>query len=127
MSPEKREGALPAPIPLIQSPQRKSKNAFPQPCTHPVVRVEYLPSSHVHYAAERCDSCGAWVRWTASPKTLERRTLNAFKIAKLLMCEGLSPWQRRFVHDVSQQKKLSPKQQALVARLCATYLEAKPS
>jgi hypothetical protein len=44
-----------------------------------------------------------------------------FKLAKLAMCSELSAWEQNFVRSVSRQRKLSPKQEALVERLYAQY------
>ena len=127
--PSQKEGAfLEAPAPLIQSPQRKTGNAFPQGvCKHEVTRTARLPDNHVHYAQLLCALCGVHLRWLPRPETIARRRVNAFSLAKLAMTPGLSHWERHFVSDVSKLRRLSPKQETLVARLCATYLEGKPS
>jgi hypothetical protein len=125
--PLKRKGALPAPIPLIQSPQSKTKTAFSQGvCKHEATRTARLPDNHMHYAQLVCALCGRHLRWLPRPENVERRRLTAFKLARLLMCEGLSDWQRRFVVGVSKQPRLSPKQEVLVLRLCLQYLEDAP-
>jgi len=52
------------------------------------------------------------------------RTLDAWmRQGRLAMCDRLSRWERNFVHDVSQRRKLTHRQQAIVDRLAATYLE----
>jgi hypothetical protein len=57
-------------------------------------------------------------------ETIVRRRLNAFKLAKLAMCGGLTAWERGFVESVSRHGgKLSPRQQEIIDRLCATHLE----
>jgi hypothetical protein len=94
-------------------------------CPHTATRTERLPDCHQHYARLTCALCGRFLRWLPRPETIERERVNAFRLARLGMCEGLSKWERSFVHHVSQQRKLSPKQQALLVRLCATYLEAQ--
>jgi hypothetical protein len=48
---------------------------------------------------------------------------NAFRLAKLAMCDRLSTWERGFVASVAKQKKLSPKQLAVLERLVRQYLE----
>ena len=95
-----------------------------QPCTHPVTRTERFPGGVPHYSHEVCAMCGRHVRWFPKPQTIERRRLNAFRLAKLAMCSYLSAWARGFVRSVSQQEKVSPKQQTIIDRLSATHLEA---
>lgn len=125
--PLKRKGALPAPIPLIQSPQSKAGNAFPQRvCKHEVTRTERLPEGHLHYAELSCVICGVHLRWLPHHRTVERQELNAFKIAKLAMRSDLNDYERGFIKSVSRQRKLSPKQQALLVRLCMQYLQEAP-
>jgi hypothetical protein len=95
-------------------------------CKHAATRVELMPQGHTHYAMETCAVCGHFIRWSAKPANVERQNLNGFKLARLGMCNQLNPWERNFVHHVSQQWKLSPRQQVLVARLCTQYLEGAP-
>jgi hypothetical protein len=63
---------------------------FAQACTHPATRTERLPDGSWHYARLTCAICGRFLRWLPRPETIERQKLNAFKLAKLAMCEGLS-------------------------------------
>jgi hypothetical protein len=58
----------------------------------------------------------------AKPQTLERRRLNAFRLAQLLMCD-LTRWELHFVADVAQRKRVSPKQQAIIDELVDRYLQ----
>jgi hypothetical protein len=125
--PRKREGAmLPAPIPKLDWAETTAAPAPLQACTRSVTRTERLPDCHRHYARLTCALCGRHLRWLPRPETIEREQVNAFRLARLGMCEGLSKWERSFVHNVSQQRKLSPKQATLVARLYAQYLEGAP-
>jgi hypothetical protein len=127
-SPPKREGACSnAPTPKLTGlPQSNSGVAIAQHvCRHGTTRVELMPQGYKHYAMETCALCRRFLRWLPRPETIERERVNAFKLAKLAMCEGLSKWERSFVHHVSQQRKLSPKQQALLVQLCTQYLEGK--
>ena len=101
--------------PLICSAQRG--------CTHLISRLELMPQGHAHFAREICSQCRAFLRWVPRPETLERQRVNAFPLAKLSMHPGLSDWERRFVRDVSKNRRLSPKQQALILRLVTRYLE----
>jgi hypothetical protein len=100
-----------------------SRREFAQPCGHDTVLVEQLPSNHLHFAREICATCRRPVRWLPRPETLQRRASNAYKLARRSMCSCLNAWERTFVRSVSQQRKLSPKQQEIVDRLSATHLE----
>ena len=129
MSAENGKGAiLPAPIPKLTGlPQSNSGGAITQHvCRHGATRTERLPANYPHYAREVCATCGCWLRWVSKPETVERRTLNSFRLARLAMCEGLSEWERAFIRDVSKNRRLSPKQEALIARLVTRYLEETP-
>ena len=84
-----------------------------------------MPSGNLHYAAERCADCGSHLRWLPRPETLVRQKLNGFKLARLATVDGLTTWERSFVRDVSQRRKLSPKQQQIIDRLCADYLKTE--
>ena len=53
------------------------------------------------------------------------KKLNGFKLARLAMVDGLTTWERSFVRDVSQRRKLSPKQQQIIDRLCTDYLKTE--
>jgi len=92
-------------------------------CPHDATVTERMPEGHIHYAAEHCEHCGRYIRWLPRPENLERQRLNAFRLARLAMCDALSHWQRSFVRDVLQLRKLSPRQQAIVDELAATYLK----
>jgi hypothetical protein len=94
-------------------------------CPHTATRTEMMPSGSVHHAREVCAVCRAFIRWLPKPQTIERERTNAFRLARLGMCERLSKWERDFVHHLAQQRKLSPRQQVLVERLYREYLEAK--
>ena len=56
------------------------------------------------------------------PRTIERRTRNGFKPAKLAMHPGL----RKFVAGISHRTRLSRTQRKIIDRLVTQYLEAKP-
>jgi hypothetical protein len=128
LNPEKGKGALQAPIPkLTRLAENSPGHSFTQACRHSVTRTERLPYGHRHFARLACALCGRFLRWFPKPETIARQRVNAFNLAKVAMCEGLNPWQRRFVRDVSKLAKLSPRQQVLVARLVRHYLEGKPS
>jgi hypothetical protein len=113
---------------LLHAPKTETARQYTRPhdaqgCTHANTRLERMPQGHVHYGRQVCAACGRSLRWLPKPETLERRSFNSFRLVKLAMCGGLSTWERNFVRDVSQRRKLSPKQSEIVDRLCATYLE----
>jgi hypothetical protein len=128
--PPKREGALlqaPASQKLLRLAQSNSRSRFAQHvCTHKSTVAVREPPGGIHFAREICAVCGHFIRWSAKPANVKRQKLNGFKLARLGMCDRLNPWERNFVHHVSQQTKLSPRQQVLVARLCTQYLEGAP-
>jgi hypothetical protein len=127
MPPLKREGtppSVPVPKELLTEPQSKSLDTHTQHgCAHRSTVTQRLPDAHKHYSKEICISCGAFLRWLPRPENVERQNLNAFKLARLAMCARLSPWECAFVREVSQRRKVSPKQQEIIDRLCATYLQ----
>jgi hypothetical protein len=127
--PGKEKGALlAAPIPkLTRLAQDNSGQKLAQTCRHDATCVEQMPPGRTHHAAEICAVCGRFIRWLPKPETLHARRLNAFRLARLAMHEGLTSWEREFLASISHQTRLSPKQQALVARLVRHYLEGKPS
>jgi hypothetical protein len=80
-------------------------------CEHANTRVERLANGP-HHAKEWCTDCGQILRWMPKPETIERQRYNALHIARLLMSEGLSEWERNFLKSITPLKKLSPRQQA---------------
>ncbi len=142
--PEKGKGASPAPIPNpFNSPQNNSSSAIAQQpncfglldpiplvcgaqtwCEHTDTRIAIEPPGSVHFAREVCCNCDRVLRWLPKPETLERQRYNALRLVKLAMHSGLSVLERAFVRDVAQLRKLSPKQMAIIDRLCAQYLNA---
>ena len=115
----------------IQAAHTKSNVFFETPlskwvrrqsvCKHAATVTERMPDSHIHHAAVRCADCGRHLRWIPKPETIERQRLNAFRLARLAMCDRLNSWERGFVRDVSKRRKLSPKQQAIIDRLVRQY------
>jgi hypothetical protein len=92
-------------------------------CEHSDTRVEILPPGSVHFGKEICRNCDRVLRFLPKPQTLERQSTNAFRLAKLAMSPALTSWERGFVKSVSQQRKLSPRQQACLDKLYAERLE----
>jgi hypothetical protein len=91
--------------PLICSAQEE--------CSPEETRIEILPPGSVHFGKEICRNCDRVLRFLPKPQTIERQHMNAFRIAKLTMCNGLTSWQRKFVSDIAALKKLSPARQQL--------------
>jgi hypothetical protein len=98
-------------------------SAGAQVCRHRFVRVELMPPGYIHHAKETCDDCGAFVGWAPKLENLERRAGNSFRIAKLSMVDGLNSWEPEFLASISKQRWLSPKQQMVLDRLVAKYLD----
>ena len=96
-------------------------------CAHNRTTTELLPQGSKHYAKLRCAICGEHLRFLPKPENLERRKLNAYRLAKLQTAPGLNQWERQFVDGLSKlnSNKLSPKQQAAFDRLCLTYLDGR--
>ena len=115
------------PISKLDLPETTAARAPMQACEHRATVTERPPDTHRHYARLTCALCGRFLRWLPRPETIERQKLNGFRIAKLTMQEGLTGWEREFVRSVSQQRKLSPRQQAVLDSLVEKFLEANPS
>jgi len=94
-----------------------------QECSHEETRIAIEPPGSVHFAREVCRNCDRVLRFVPKPATVERQHTNAFRIAKLSMFGSLTSWERGFVKSVSQQRKLSPRQQACLDKLYAERLE----
>jgi len=90
-------------------------------CEHSDTRIEILPPGSIHFGKEICCNCDRVLRWLPKPQTVERRSMNAFRITKLLMSDGLTTWQRAFIESVTSLAKLSPKQQACLDRIYAEH------
>jgi hypothetical protein len=96
-------------------------------CAHSVTRTELDPPGSEHYGRLRCAECGAFLRFVPKPKNVERRQLNAYRLAKLQMAPGLNKWERQFIDSLAKlgSNKLSPKQQSMFDRLCLTHLDGR--
>jgi hypothetical protein len=106
---------------LLPAPKTATERGYAR-CEHNATRLELLPPGSVHHAKEVCMDCDAVLRWIPKPRTIIRRRWNVFRLVKLAMCEGLSPWELSFIHNVSHSRKLSPRQQQKLDALCARYL-----
>ena len=91
-------------------------------CSHPRTRVELLPRGHQHYARVVCEVCGKQLCWRPNPTNVERRRKNAGDIQKLLTSKLLTSWENGFCNGITQNPRLSPRQQETLDRLVETYL-----
>jgi hypothetical protein len=118
-----RDEIVSAPGPLLDdSPLVCSAQSW---CDHDQTRIAMEPPGSVHFAREICSNCDRVLRWLPKPATIEHRRFNALRIARLSMNQALSDWERRFVKSIAQQRKLSPRQQAVLDKLAATYLRGR--
>ena len=93
-------------------------------CAHSSTVTERLPEGSPHHAKLRCADCGAFLKFLPKPANVERRKLNAFKLAKLQMCGGLTNPERVFLDGLAKlDGKYSPRQQEWYDDLCATHLK----
>jgi hypothetical protein len=92
-----------------------------QCCKHANTYLERMAAGP-HYARKLCHDCGVFIKWVPKPETLEKKRLHGFRLAKLAMCAQLNAWERHFVSNMSRQRKFSPRQQAQIDQLVATYL-----
>jgi hypothetical protein len=124
--PNETGSLLHEPIPKLLSGQQYHLRRAAQLCPRVATVTEKMPSGFVHFARVKCRSCGAFIKWLPRPQTIAHRQLNSFKLAKLAMCDRLNRWEQSFVENVSQRKTLSPRQQEIVDRLIAQYLQVTP-
>jgi hypothetical protein len=122
-APPGKGALLPAPIQKPSEPHYQHFSSGAQACSHVATVIERMPTGYVHFARVKCRSCGRTLKWLAKPATIEHRRLNSYRLAKLAMCDRLTRWEQSFVENVSQRKTLSPRQQRVVDRLVAEYLE----
>jgi hypothetical protein len=95
-------------------------------CAHNETKTILLPAESRHWARLECATCGAFLKFLPRPENVEKRKLNSFKLARLQMHPGLTSWERAFVDSLAKQgNKLSPKQQVVFDRICATHLEGR--
>jgi len=118
-----RPCAIGAPQQRFDGAKHKSaRSPLQAGCEHCNTITQRLKAG-IHYGKVTCLHCGGFVGWAPKPATLERRKLLGFTLVRLGIHPGLSEWERRFVRDLAQRKKISPKQQQIVDRLCADHLE----
>jgi hypothetical protein len=96
-----------------------------QACVHADTFYERLPEPSIHWAKQKCATCGRTLKFLPKPSTLARQEFNGYRILKLRMCHSLTRWERTFVDSIASQKRLSPKQSEILTALCAKYLQGQ--
>ena len=81
-----------------------------------------MPDGHIHHAREACADCGAFLRWSPKPTTLQRQRINEIKLKRLATAR-LDEWAKKFVADMQGRRKWSPQQQMWIDRFYAQHLE----
>ena len=84
----------------------------------PIPKLRLAQDNSGHSFAQACKH---------SATRTERERVNAFRLARLAMRPDLTGWERQFIRSVSEKKHLSPKQEALIARLVTQCLNKFPS
>ena len=120
MEPEKEAGAGGKPTPKTNGSPRGYAC-----CEHCSTRIELCPRGDVHYGKEICTDCDRVLRWVPRPENVARQQVNSLRLSKLARCECLTAWEAGFVRSVLQLARLSPRQQAVLERLAATYLKGR--
>jgi hypothetical protein len=79
--------------------------------------VVFFPTPElIHHGKEICRACGKFVRWVPKPETLQRRSENAERLAKLRKRKDLTVWERSFLLSLEKNglEHLSPRQQEVL-------------
>src|SRR5690348_4839685 len=101
--------------------QDRSARAY---CAHNATRTVLLPTGSRHHARLECAGCRAFLKFLPRPENIERRKLVGEQIARLAVNPRLTGWERQFVGSLARQAgKLSPRQQEVLERICAAYLQ----
>lgn len=80
-----------------------------------------MPVNAVHYAALRCNDCNAFISWIRKPENQIRLEKRSQQIKDWLNNprSRLNDWEREFLTDIQDCKKLSPKQQSCFDKIQA--------
>lgn len=72
-----------------------------------------MPEGAKHYAAAKCSSCDAFLRWLPKPQNEGKRNERSQVIQSWLSNPkaSLNDWERGFLQSIAKAKTLSPKQQ----------------
>jgi hypothetical protein len=92
-------------------------------CAHPRTRVDILPPGNCHYGRVVCTDCGKQLCWQPHPRNIELRQRNAINLRKLLNSGRLTEWENGFCYGITNQARISPKQQAVLNTLTEKYLK----
>lgn len=76
-----------------------------------------MPSYCPHYAALKCGECDQFLTWQQKPETEGKRRDLAVRLNKLTSRPGLTHWEKEFLLGLKQQKKISPKQGEVLAKI----------
>lgn len=76
-----------------------------------------MPKSCVHHAARRCGICDSFLGWQPKPENTSKRSQQQELISQLLESTRLSDWEHEFLQGLNGKRKLSPKQQEVLARI----------
>ncbi len=63
-----------------------------------------------HYASVRCAECDRFIRWLPHPQNHEAHGDENALIDRLLSCDRLNAWERKFCQSLKGLRKRSPRQ-----------------
>lgn len=93
------------------------------PCPHcgAYGRVNFvrMPKCSIHHAAKRCSECDAFLGWEPKPETKERHKKRRTLVKTLLQQSNLTTWEREFLLNIQDKRKLSPKQEEVLTKIAA--------
>lgn len=87
-------------------------------CGSTRINLVKMSAPSLHYAAIRCEQCDRFLGWQPKLENQEKRQRRQTTIIHLLKSPQLSQWERTFLEGV-KGKKISPKQQEVLARIAA--------
>lgn len=86
-------------------------------CESTKITIVQMPKGVAHYAALRCGQCDCFLGWMQKPETEEKRRDLAARIDKLVKAPELTQWEKEFLLSLKKQKKLSPRQAEVLAKV----------
>jgi len=86
-------------------------------CGSDRINAVRMPSYHTHHAALKCGQCDRFIAWMQKPETEGKRRDLAVRIDRLGKAPRLTHWERDFLQSLKNQKKVSPRQQEVLARI----------
>lgn len=87
-------------------------------CDSTRINLVLMLKEAAHHAAIRCGQCDRFLGWQPKLENQEKRQKQQTTIIQLLRSPQLSQWERTFLEGV-KGKKISPKQQEVLARIAA--------